>query len=148
MKITAAVVFDKAGPFKIEQVELCDPRADELLVEVSRRLRNCVRHSEQVMEGNLDMNSQRVHRTLEAVGRLGADEFVVLLPEVADEAEAMETAASILESLREPMMASGQECFITASVGISVFPAHGLTVADLRGYGSARFDFWVARQYT
>ena len=35
MKITAAVVFDKAGPFKIEQVELCDPRADELLVEVA-----------------------------------------------------------------------------------------------------------------
>lgn len=35
MKITAAVVFEKAGPFKIEQVELCDPRDDELLVEVA-----------------------------------------------------------------------------------------------------------------
>ena len=34
MKITAAVVHERSGPFIIEQLELCDPRADELLVEV------------------------------------------------------------------------------------------------------------------
>ena len=34
MKITAAVVHERSGPFAIEQVDLCDPRADELLVEV------------------------------------------------------------------------------------------------------------------
>jgi aryl-alcohol dehydrogenase len=34
MKITAAVVHERSGPFKIEQLDLCDPRADELLVEV------------------------------------------------------------------------------------------------------------------
>jgi len=34
VKITAAVVFEKNGPFTIEQLDLCDPRADELLVEV------------------------------------------------------------------------------------------------------------------
>ncbi len=34
MKITAAVVFEKNGPFSIEQVDLCDPRDDELVVEV------------------------------------------------------------------------------------------------------------------
>ena len=34
MKITAAVVFEKNGPFTIEQLDLCDPRGDELLVEV------------------------------------------------------------------------------------------------------------------
>ena len=34
MKITAAVVHERSGPFTVEQVDLCDPRADELLVEV------------------------------------------------------------------------------------------------------------------
>ena len=35
MKITAAVVHERSGPFTIEQLDLCDPRADELLVEVT-----------------------------------------------------------------------------------------------------------------
>jgi aryl-alcohol dehydrogenase len=34
MKITAAVVHERSGPFTIEQLDLCDPRDDELLVEV------------------------------------------------------------------------------------------------------------------
>jgi aryl-alcohol dehydrogenase len=34
MKITAAVVYERSGPFTVEQLDLCDPRADELLVEV------------------------------------------------------------------------------------------------------------------
>ena len=34
MKITAAVVYERSGPFTIEQIDICDPRADELLVEV------------------------------------------------------------------------------------------------------------------
>ncbi len=35
MKITAAVVHERSGPFSVEQVDLCDPRDDELLVEVA-----------------------------------------------------------------------------------------------------------------
>jgi aryl-alcohol dehydrogenase len=35
MKITAAVVFEKNGPFKIEQIDLCDPRDDELLIKIA-----------------------------------------------------------------------------------------------------------------
>ncbi|MDI1258638.1 MAG: EAL domain-containing protein [Polaromonas sp.] len=117
--------------FKIINENLGHHAGDELLIEVSRRLRSCVRHSEQVMEGNMEMTGTRGHRTLEAVGRLGADEFVVLLPEIVNEAEAMDTATRILQALRDPMMAAGQECFITASIGIALFPAHGLSVADL-----------------
>lgn len=117
--------------FKIINENLGHNAGDELLIEVSRRLRTCVRHCDQIMEGNMDITSMSGHRTLEAVGRLGADEFVVLLPEVADEVEAIETAQRILLALRAPMMAAGQECFITASIGLALFPSHGLTVADL-----------------
>ncbi|RRS02683.1 EAL domain-containing protein [Aquabacterium soli] len=126
--------------FKVINENLGHHAGDELLIEVSRRLRNCVRHSEQVMEGGLDLHGHRGHRTLEAVGRLGADEFVVLLPEVIDEGEAMLTAHRVLDSLREPMMAGGQECFITASVGVSCFPGHGLTVADLLRHADVAMD--------
>ncbi|MEY4764813.1 MAG: hypothetical protein RI907_1486, partial [Pseudomonadota bacterium] len=120
--------------FKIINENLGHHAGDELLIEVARRLRSCVRHTDQVIEGGLDQIgqvAQRSHRTLEAVGRLGADEFVVLLPEVHAEAEAMAKAHDILDALRDPMMAAGQECFITASVGVALFPAHGQNVADL-----------------
>jgi aryl-alcohol dehydrogenase len=35
MQITAAVVFERSGPFRIEKVDLCDPHDDELLVEIA-----------------------------------------------------------------------------------------------------------------
>ena len=117
--------------FKVINENLGHHAGDELLIEVSRRLRNCVKHCEQVMDGNADMSGLHGHRTLEAVGRLGADEFVVLLPEIANADEAMDVSRRILEVLRAPMMAAGQECFITASIGVAQFPDHGLTVADL-----------------
>jgi predicted signal transduction protein with EAL and GGDEF domain len=37
----------------------------------------------------------------------------------------------ILEVMREPIWGGGQECFVTASVGIAMHPADGLTVVDL-----------------
>ncbi len=117
--------------FKIINENLGHHAGDELLTEASRRLRCCVKHTDQVIEGGYEQPGQRSHRTLEAVGRLGADEFVVLLPEVHSEAEALAKANDILEALRAPMMAAGQECFITASVGLAMYPAHGQSVADL-----------------
>jgi predicted signal transduction protein with EAL and GGDEF domain/DNA-binding response OmpR family regulator len=105
---------------------------DELLMEVARRLRACVRHSDQVMEGALETAGGRSHRALEAVGRLGGDEFVALLPEVAEDRDAERVAQRILEVMREPFfVGGGQECFVTASVGVAMFPRDGNTVVDL-----------------
>ncbi|MET0519572.1 MAG: EAL domain-containing protein, partial [Burkholderiaceae bacterium] len=104
---------------------------DELLMEVSRRLRACVRHSDQIMEGAIETMGPRSHRSLEAVGRLGGDEFVALLPEVADERDAERVASRILDLMREPIFIAGQECFVTASVGIALYPRDGQTMADL-----------------
>jgi predicted signal transduction protein with EAL and GGDEF domain len=73
----------------------------------------------------------RSHRALEAVGRLGGDEFVALLPEVTSDRDAERVAQRVLESLREPIFVSGQECFVTASVGVAIFPRDGNTVVDL-----------------
>ncbi|MCV2359228.1 EAL domain-containing protein [Paucibacter sp. TC2R-5] len=117
--------------FKIINDTLGHAAGDELLVEVGRRLRGCVRHSDQVMEGMLETIGGRSHRTLEAVGRLGGDEFVALLPEVAGESDAERVADRVLEALREPIFLSGQECFVTASIGIALFPRDGQTMAEL-----------------
>jgi PAS domain S-box-containing protein len=104
---------------------------DELLMEVARRLRGCVRHTDQVVEGALEGGGPRSHRALEAVGRLGGDEFVALLPEVADDGDAERVAQRVLEAMREPIFVSGQECFVTASVGVAVYPRDGDSVVDL-----------------
>jgi predicted signal transduction protein with EAL and GGDEF domain/FixJ family two-component response regulator len=117
--------------FKVINDTLGHAAGDELLIEVGRRLRGCVRHSDQILEGALDGPGNRSHRGLEAVGRLGGDEFVALLPEVADERDAERVAQRVLDALREPIFVGGQECFVTASVGIALYPRDGQTMADL-----------------
>ena len=118
---------------------------DELLMEVARRLRGCVRHSDQVMEGAIESAGARSHRTLEAVGRLGGDEFVALLPEVGADGDAERVAQRILEVMREPIFVAGQECFVSASVGIAMYPRDGQTVVDLLRNSDIAM-YWVKSQ--
>ena len=117
--------------FKIINDTLGHAAGDELLLEVSRRLKKCVRHSDQVLENGADGNGPASHHTLEAVARLNGDEFMALLPEVIDEREAELVATRILDLMREPIMVGAQECFVTASVGISLFPRDGENAVDL-----------------
>jgi len=106
-------------------------QGDELLVEISRRLRTCVHHCDQIADMSIDAAVLRSHRSLEAVGRLGGDEFVALLPEVEDEAQAVSVAQGILQAMREPVVLGGREYFVTASVGVGLFPRDGVSVVDL-----------------
>jgi predicted signal transduction protein with EAL and GGDEF domain/DNA-binding NarL/FixJ family response regulator len=127
----AALLLIDLDRFKVVNDELGHAAGDELLIEVARRLRSCVRHSEQVVESALEAIGSRSHRALEAVGRLGGDEFVALLPEVHDEADAERVAERILDAAREPIQLGGKDYFVTASVGIAMFPRDGTSVADL-----------------
>ncbi len=131
MQHQCALLLIDLDRFKIINDTLGHGAGDELLVEVGRRLRSCVRHSDQVMEGQLESGGARSHRALEAVGRLGGDEFVALLPEVASDDDAERVAERVLDALREPIFVAGQECFVTASVGVAIFPRDGNTVVDL-----------------
>ena len=117
--------------FKFINDTLGHSAGDELLMEVGRRLRSCVRHSDQVTDGALETAGVRSHRALEAVGRLGGDEFVALLPEIAADSDAERVAQRMLEAMREPIIVSGQECFVTVSVGVAIFPRDGNAVVDL-----------------
>ena len=117
--------------FKVVNDTLGHAAGDELLVEVARRLRSCVRHNDSVGDGAVESAALRTHRQLEAVGRLGGDEFVALLPEVSAPEDASRVAERILRALRQPFQVAGEECFITASVGVALFPRDGQSVLDL-----------------
>ena len=131
MEHHCALLLIDLDRFKVINDTLGHGAGDEMLMEVARRLRACVRHSDQVLEGALEAAGTRSHRSLEAVGRLGGDEFVALLPEVRDDQDAENVANRILEVMREPIFVGGQECFVTASVGVAMFPRDGSSVADL-----------------
>ena len=131
MQHQCALLLIDLDRFKMINDTLGHGAGDELLIEVGRRLRSCVRHSDHVMEGQLEAAGARSHRALEAVGRLGGDEFVALLPEVMGDADADRVAQRVLEAMREPIFVSGQECFVSASVGIAIFPRDGTSVVDL-----------------
>ncbi|MFZ2652972.1 MAG: EAL domain-containing protein [Burkholderiaceae bacterium] len=117
--------------FKIINDTLGHSAGDELLLEVSRRLKKCVRHSSDMLEAGGDAVAAQTAHSLEAVARLTGDEFMALLPEVNDEADAQRVATRILELMREPYLVGGQECFVTASIGISLYPRDGVSAADL-----------------
>jgi len=117
--------------FKVINDTLGHTAGDELLMEVARRLRSSVRHSEREIEVSIDSMGSRSHRALEGVARYGGDEFVALLPEIADERDAERVASRILDLLAEPIFVGGQECFVTASIGVALFPRDGTSVTDL-----------------
>ena len=117
--------------FKVINDTLGHAAGDELLMEVARRLRTSVRHSDREIELSVDAMGSRSHRLLEAVGRYGGDEFVALLPEVIDERDAERVATRILELMKQPIFVGGQECFVTVSVGVALFPRDGESVTDL-----------------
>ena len=117
--------------FKLINDTLGHGMGDDLLLEVARRLRECVRHVDRLHDGALHEPLARSHRQYEAVGRLGGDEFVALLPEIGSIHDAHRVAQRMLETLRQPVVLDGQECFVTASIGVCVYPKDGDSVADL-----------------
>ena len=101
-----ALLFIDLDRFKIINDTLGHSCGDALLIETARRLRENVRSSD-------------------AVVRLGGDEFVVILQEIHDGQEVMIIAQKLLSLVMKPMLLSAQECRVTASIGVAIFPSHG-----------------------
>jgi predicted signal transduction protein with EAL and GGDEF domain/DNA-binding response OmpR family regulator len=108
--------------FKVINDTLGHAAGDELLLEIGRRLRACVRQNDQIVESSFDAQLPRSHRGLEAIGRLGGDEFVALLPEIHSFEDAERVAQRILDVLSRPVMLGGREYFVTASLGVAIYP--------------------------
>jgi diguanylate cyclase (GGDEF)-like protein/PAS domain S-box-containing protein len=70
-------------------------------------------------------------RAADTVGRIGGDEFVVLLTAVQDETAAVTVAAGIGEALRQPFLVADRCLSISASIGIALYPDHGRDAIEL-----------------
>ena len=74
------------------------------------------------------------------LARLGGDEFAVLAESCPQPAQAAALAQRILDALKEPMLIDGNQLFINASIGISLFPSDALSAEQLlRNADSALF---------
>ena len=97
---------------------------DKLLIELGDRLTNIL-------------------RTVDTVARFGGDEFSVLLPNTTEN-EARLIANKIITELKNVMIIDGMQLYVTASIGIAVYPEHGedvnglLRLADIAMYVAKR----------
>lgn len=99
-------MFIDLDKFKPVNDELGHDIGDKLLKEVSARMLLSVRESD-------------------TVSRVGGDEFIVLLPAIDAEADALRVAEKMLSSLNQTFEISGNTLHISASIGLAVYPAHG-----------------------
>jgi len=100
------VSFIDLDHFKSINDSLGHEVGDELLVEVSRRIRTCLRESD-------------------TLARLGGDEFVLLLPQSNGIPSGDTVLERVLETIALPMQLSGNEIGISASVGCAHYPDDG-----------------------
>jgi diguanylate cyclase (GGDEF)-like protein len=108
-----AVLFIDLDRFKVINDTLGHHVGDLLLLQVSSRLMDCLRETD-------------------TIARQGGDEFVVLLEEFGDDLQYLAAVArKIMAALTQPFTLMGQEIFISASIGISVYPQDGQDMSTL-----------------
>ena len=110
-----AVLFMDLDAFKRINDTLGHNVGDNLLKVVSERLRETIRPSDLVSRGDQSHN----------LARLGGDEFTILIPDLERVDHAMAVAQRVKEAMRRPFLIEGNEIFVTASIGISLFPEDG-----------------------
>jgi diguanylate cyclase (GGDEF)-like protein len=98
---SVAVMFSDLDGFKAVNDGLGHEAGDELLIEVGRRMRSCLRE-------------------YDVVARFGGDEFVILLTGVEDLTVAQRVADRIMASIMKPIALTGGEGHVAASIGISI----------------------------
>jgi diguanylate cyclase (GGDEF)-like protein/PAS domain S-box-containing protein len=134
-KRQAGVIFVDLDRFKLVNDTLGHGAGDGLLLQVALRLLSCVRCED-------------------IVGRLGGDEFAIALAGIEDAADAGAISQGILSALAEPFELAGREIYISASLGIGIYPSNGmdpvtlLKNADTAMYrakesGRNTFEFYV-----
>jgi len=107
-----AILFLDLDDFKKVNDTLGHEVGDKLLIEAANRLNQVVRKED-------------------SVGRLGGDEFIVLLRDISDDHNALFIAENLLKVFREPFKIDGRELMITLSIGIAIYPDNGKSTSDL-----------------
>jgi diguanylate cyclase (GGDEF)-like protein/PAS domain S-box-containing protein len=112
------VFYVDLDDFKIVNDTLGHQAGDTLLQQVGLRLRQAL-------------------RTEDTVGRLGGDEFLILMRGLSSDADSAHVAEKTLTSLSHAFHVAGQEVTVSASIGISVFPRDAEDAEMLVKYADA-----------
>ncbi len=119
-----AVLFMDLDQFKRINDTLGHRCGDQLLQAVADRLMKSLRTTDTLARAE----ALGVRGT---VARLGGDEFIVSLADIGRGEDAAKVARRVLESLQRPFRIADQEVFVSASIGISLFPQDGNDVESL-----------------
>ena len=111
-KRTCALMLLDLDKFKYVNDTMGHPAGDDLLKQVAERLRA-------VCGGKGE------------IGRLGGDEFQLILPDMDDRGELGELADKVIQMLSSPYQVEGKRAIIGASAGISIAPYDGLDRDEL-----------------
>ena len=105
-KCAMAVVYLDLDGFKHINDTLGHGAGDVLLKKVAERLVATVREED-------------------TVARLGGDEFAIVLWQVSGAGDTAAVALKVIEAVAQPYVLDGHPAGITASIGVSIYPAHG-----------------------
>jgi diguanylate cyclase (GGDEF)-like protein/PAS domain S-box-containing protein len=130
-----AVLFIDLDRFKEVNDSLGHEVGDLLLVEAAARIQERI-------------------RGCDTLSRFGGDEFTVILPELREVTVIGRISMAIIERLSEPFVLEGQESFVSASVGIALYPDDAASVTDLvkqadqamyaaKSAGRGRFNYFT-----
>jgi diguanylate cyclase (GGDEF)-like protein len=101
-----AVLVVDLDRFKMINDTLGHGAGDQLLIEVARRLTSAI-------------------RSVDTVARTGGDEFLLLLTDIREAADAAAIAEKVVSELDKAVRINGTEVHTSASIGISVYPSDG-----------------------
>lgn len=146
---TAALLFLDLDNFKRINDTLGHRMGDLLLQSAADRLSACLRKTDTISRYKTDLVNP-------SVSRLGGDEFIILLPEIRQCEDTILVAKRIMTAMSRPFSLEGHELFISASLGIAIYPIDGTDVDTLlknadtamyhaKSLGKNNFQFYEQR---
>lgn len=107
-----AVLFLDLDDFKKINDSLGHEIGDKLLIKCAKRLQNAIKNEA-------------------TVGRLGGDEFIVLINGLVKRNDVLSVTQTLLEAFRRPFNLDDRELIMTVSIGVAIFPDDGDSASDL-----------------
>jgi len=130
-----AVMYIDLDNFKRINDTLGHSVGDEVLNVAAERLRKSLRRVDDC--GTVGSSVERPGD----LGRLGGDEFMVILPDIASSDDARAVAERLIAAILQPMELSTNTVIITPSIGIAIAPTDGTDAASLLRHGDLAMYF-------
>jgi diguanylate cyclase (GGDEF)-like protein/PAS domain S-box-containing protein len=111
-KTQVALLLIDLDHFKYVNDTLGHDQGDFLLIEVANRIASCIRESD-------------------TLSRIGGDEFTIILSDIMQLSDIDKVTKNILSKLSLPFQLGLEKCFISASIGVAVYPDDGVVIDEL-----------------